>query len=163
MKAFRAAQIRSYFFGNREITLNPHTHWEAFSDLHIYRLNEAYLAQSSATTSTTASLAYDADDDYEPSSDIMTSYGGASSTSTPMYVRINPSSSIQYSLIAVTTAEPSDIPENIRDASLMGYLYLADVDDAKQRCRLLAPIGGRLPSRAFVVGKWPEEVLDLVG
>jgi polyribonucleotide 5'-hydroxyl-kinase len=68
------------------------------------------------------------------------------------------------SLLAVTHAAPNASPAEIRDASLMGFLYVDDVDSAKGKIRVLAPIGGRVPPRAIVWGKkWPGEVVGLVG
>jgi polyribonucleotide 5'-hydroxyl-kinase len=43
MKQLRANQIRSYFFGSKAIPLNPHTHWEDFSAVSIYRIIEGEL------------------------------------------------------------------------------------------------------------------------
>jgi polyribonucleotide 5'-hydroxyl-kinase len=68
------------------------------------------------------------------------------------------------SLLAVTHAAPNATPAEIRDASIMGFLYVADVDSEKGKIRVLAPIGGRVPPRAIVWGKkWPGEVVGLVG
>ncbi|GFF38019.1 hypothetical protein IFM58399_05091 [Aspergillus lentulus] len=68
------------------------------------------------------------------------------------------------SLLAVTHAAPNASPAEIRDASIMGFLYVADVDSDKGKIRVLAPIGGRVPPRAIVWGKkWPGEVVGLVG
>ncbi|EAW13011.1 cleavage polyadenylation factor subunit CLP1 [Aspergillus clavatus NRRL 1] len=68
------------------------------------------------------------------------------------------------SLLAITHAAPSAPSSEIRDASIMGFLYVADVDSEKGKIRVLAPIGGRVPPRAIVWGKkWPGEVVGLVG
>ncbi|OJJ50889.1 hypothetical protein ASPZODRAFT_126856 [Penicilliopsis zonata CBS 506.65] len=67
-------------------------------------------------------------------------------------------------LLAITHAPPNAPAPAIRDASIMGFLYVADVDGEKGKVRVLAPIGGRVPSRALVWGKkWPDEVVGLVG
>ena len=70
---------------------------------------------------------------------------------------------MQYSILAIVHAIPNDSPEDIRDASVIGYVYVADVDEKRKKLRLLAPLSGRLPNKAFIWGTWPEGVGDLVG
>lgn len=70
---------------------------------------------------------------------------------------------MQNCLLAVTSADAHDIEENIRDATVMGYVYVADVDEAKKKVRILAPVSGRVPPKALVWSSWPEDVADLVG
>lgn len=68
------------------------------------------------------------------------------------------------SLLAITHAPPTATPAEVRDASVMGFLYVAEVDAEKGKVRVLAPVGGRVPPRAVVWGrKWPGEVVGLVG
>jgi polyribonucleotide 5'-hydroxyl-kinase len=62
----------------------------------------------------------------------------------------------------VTHAPTNAGVEQIRDASVMCYVYVADVDDSKRRVKLLSPISGRIPTNALVWGEWPEGVSGLV-
>ncbi|KAI9376399.1 hypothetical protein BJX61DRAFT_538928 [Aspergillus egyptiacus] len=67
-------------------------------------------------------------------------------------------------LLAITHCPPNSSSAEIRDASTMGFLYVADVDAERGKIRVLAPMGGRIPSRAIIWGKkWPAEVVGLVG
>lgn len=70
---------------------------------------------------------------------------------------------IQNGLLAITHAEPSDSYEHIRDSSVVGYVYIADIDEAKQNVKLLAPLSGQIPRSAMILGNWPEDVAGLVG
>nr|Q0CEZ9.2 RecName: Full=mRNA cleavage and polyadenylation factor clp1 [Aspergillus terreus NIH2624] len=73
-------------------------------------------------------------------------------------------SALANSLLAITHVPPTATPSEIRDSSIMGFLYVADVDSEKGKIRVLAPVGGRVPPRAIVWGKrWPGEVVGLVG
>ena len=73
-------------------------------------------------------------------------------------------STLANSLLAITHAPPTATPAEVRDASIMGFLYVAEVDAEKGKVRVLAPVGGRVPPRAVVWGrKWPGEVVGLVG
>jgi len=94
----------------------------------------------------------------------------AASAASRLYTRITPLSSgaslppaLANAILAVKHASPNDTEDVIRDSSVMGYLYVADVDEARRKLRILAPAGGRLPPRALVWGMWPEGVGDLVG
>lgn len=74
-----------------------------------------------------------------------------------------PSMALENTLLAITHAAPNASPSEIRDSSIMGFLYVVDVDDKKGKIRVLAPVGGRVPSRAMTWGRrWPGEVIGLV-
>lgn len=89
-------------------------------------------------------------------------YGGLASEDA-IYERVTPSSEIVNKLLAITTAAPTDGHGAIRDASVRGYMYVAEVDEAKKRVKLLAPQPGQVPATAIVCGRWPEDVPSLVG
>lgn len=75
-----------------------------------------------------------------------------------------PPSMLANTLLAITHASSTASPSEVCDASIMGFLYVADVDGEKGKVRVLAPMGGRVPPRAVVWGKeWPAEVVGLVG
>ncbi|RAK79911.1 cleavage polyadenylation factor subunit CLP1 [Aspergillus fijiensis CBS 313.89] len=68
------------------------------------------------------------------------------------------------SLLAITHAPTTASAADVRDASIMGFLYVADVNNERGKIQVLAPVGGRVPPRALVWGKkWPGEVVGLVG
>jgi polyribonucleotide 5'-hydroxyl-kinase len=69
---------------------------------------------------------------------------------------------MQNSLIAIVQADPNDSHESIRDASVMGFIYVAEVDEKRKKMRILAPLSGRLPNRAMVWGSWPEGIGGLL-
>jgi polyribonucleotide 5'-hydroxyl-kinase len=83
-------------------------------------------------------------------------------SSKDIYEKVKPSSLITNSLLAVTTASANERPEVIRDSSIRGYIYVADVDDTKQKVKLLSPQPGQTPSNALVLGSFPEDVPDLL-
>ncbi|KAJ5690336.1 hypothetical protein N7462_004728 [Penicillium macrosclerotiorum] len=73
-------------------------------------------------------------------------------------------SSLANTLLAITNAATTASPAEVRDASIMGFLYVADVDADKGKIRVLAPVGGRVPPRAMIwARRWPGEVVGLVG
>ncbi|KAF2265757.1 pre-mRNA cleavage complex II protein-like protein Clp1 [Lojkania enalia] len=144
MKALRQTQIRAYFFGHAgENALGPHSQVADFNDLNILRIKEASDSNPSFRPG-------DNDDD--------DAYG----SSTEIYEKLTPSSLMQNSLLAVTTAAANERQEVIRDSSVTGYIYIADVDETKRKVRFLAPQPGQTPSTAMVTGSFPEDVPGLV-
>ncbi|EDN03000.1 conserved hypothetical protein [Histoplasma mississippiense (nom. inval.)] len=70
---------------------------------------------------------------------------------------------LENTLLAITHAAPNAPLHEIRDASIMGFVYVAGVDEKKAKIRVLAPVGGRVPARAMIWGRrWPGELVGLV-
>ena len=66
-------------------------------------------------------------------------------------------------LLAITHAPTTATPAEVRDASIIGFLYVASVEPDKGKIHVLAPVGGRVPQRAMIWAKrWPDEVIGLV-
>lgn len=191
-KAVCEAQIRSYFFGNpipstasaalslssasstTNITLSPHAQQLDFGAMSVYAYNQTGTGLNNENDQD------DDDDDYDPAQ--LDSYlpGGAGDpaapntredkTTDPTTMTLQkvppptPPSALANTLLAITHAASTASTSDIRDASIMGFLYVADVDGEKGKVRVLAPMGGRVPPRAVVWGKnWPAEVVGLVG
>src|ERR1700738_527940 len=76
---------------------------------------------------------------------------------------VTPSSQLLHCILAVLYASPHDSQDAIRDASVMGFVYVAEVDEKKQRVRILAPLRGKLGDRPMVWGSWPEAAISLIG
>ncbi len=76
---------------------------------------------------------------------------------------MTPSSQFLHCLLAVLSASPHDSQDAIRDASVMGFVYVAEVDEKKQRLRILSPLSGKLGDRPMVWGSWPEAAISLIG
>ena len=141
MRALRHAQIKEYFFGHGDETLAPSSQTADAADLHIFRV-------TSPST-------------YENGGTAVDEYGMSIPTS--IFEKATPSESMQNQLLAITTASPNDPHAVIRDASVRGYVYVADVDEAKKKVKFLSPLPGQTPSSALVLGEWPEAVEGLVG
>ncbi|KAL1954361.1 hypothetical protein VTO42DRAFT_1227 [Malbranchea cinnamomea] len=193
MKQVREAQIRSYFFGNpvpstaysslslsstalgTTITLSPHAQQLDFDSLSIYDVTVP-----------------DEEDDYDPANlgvnesflpgdqneSLIPGLGSSASATGPSSLdsqsipltKLESSAtsplplSVQNTLLAITHAAPNAPLSEVRDASIMGFAYVASVDDKKRKITLLAPVPGRIPSRALIWGRrWPGELVGLVG
>jgi polyribonucleotide 5'-hydroxyl-kinase len=174
MKALRHAQVREYFFGHGENTLAPSSQTCDFGELNVFQIGEGiyiYITPFSETNlrrncyerkRLTATMcpgdntnAYRSGDQEE--------YDPASIFSSTIYTRLTPSAALQNSLLAITTALSTDSQDVIRDSSVKGYIYVADVDEAKRKVRVRSPQPGGIPGNAMVLGRWPEDVPGLVG
>jgi len=151
MTAVRNAQIRSYFFGDTKTSLSPHSQMWDFADLAIYRAVDPSVAQGSGAIDFAPGADDDDDDDYDPAAE------------EKQLVRVAPSLALAHSVLAIKFAPGSASADAIRDACVMGFVYVADVDEAKKKIRFLAPHPNRWGDRALVWGPWPEALGDLVG
>ncbi|KAL4794498.1 hypothetical protein BDV19DRAFT_364693 [Aspergillus venezuelensis] len=189
MKNVRESQIRTYFFGNpvpttassalsvsssttTTVTLSPHAQQLDFANIALYNY-----------TTTSADEDQGDEDDYDPAqlttggsflpgideAENQSTNESASSAAVGNLVPLKKvpgpaPSALANTLLAITHCLSTSSPVEIRDASTMGFLYVADVDSERGKIRVLAPVGGRVPSRAIVWGKkWPAEVVGLVG
>ncbi|PVI03562.1 Clp1-domain-containing protein [Periconia macrospinosa] len=143
MQALRQAQIKAYFFGHTvEYALAPHSQTTDYSDLNIFRIAESKSAV----------------DHNDPDADAHEVFGFSPS----IYEKVPPSSDMVGKLLAITTAAASDRQELIRDSSVRGYMWVADVDEGKKRVKVLCPQPGMVVPNALILGKWPEDVAGLV-
>lgn len=151
MTALRTEQVKQYFFGTRRQPLSPHTQMLDLSLLRVLRVPEpedAELAGAFLPGDAEGGKALGGDDGHR----------GAA-----LYAQTGLTLAAAGALLVIKHAAPTDPHETIRDAPVLGYLYVADVDMEKRRVRLLSPVGGRLPERAIVWGRWPEGMGDLMG
>ncbi|KAH8425422.1 cleavage polyadenylation factor subunit CLP1 [Aspergillus melleus] len=170
------------------VTLSPHAQQLDYDSLGIYNYtiasleededeydpasfgaNDSFLPGGSNDTETSA-VPQSQDENAAPLLGVISStetapQPSAATTMVPLKKTLPPApSTLANSLLAITHAPPTATPAEIRDSSIMGFLYVADVDSEKGKIRVLAPVGGRVPPRAIVWGKgWPEEVVGLVG
>jgi polyribonucleotide 5'-hydroxyl-kinase len=70
---------------------------------------------------------------------------------------------MQHWTLAVMHASLKDSPETLRAANVMGFVYVADVDEERRKMKILAPVPGRLGDRPLIMGKWPEPFINLLG
>ncbi|PGH30160.1 mRNA cleavage and polyadenylation factor Clp1 [[Emmonsia] crescens] len=121
------------------------------------------------TTTTSSLFSHFQPPGFLSASNTTTSSSQPSHTSIPLK-KLPPSTTspvplaLENTLLAVTHAAPNAPLHEIRDASVMGFVYVAGVDEKKAKIRVLAPVGGRVPARAMIWGRrWPGELVGLVG
>ncbi|EEP80352.1 conserved hypothetical protein [Uncinocarpus reesii 1704] len=171
------------------IALSPHTSHVDFDSLTVYSITiatdgeqdeydpskyESFLPGGTDENDTTTSSSLQPPPGLLPGlgSDLSAATASGASTSSnpnlPLKKLPSPAPlSLENTLLAITNVAGNASLEEVRDASIMGFVYVADVDEKKGqggKLRVLAPVGGRVPSRAMVWGKkWPGEVVGLIG
>lgn len=88
--------------------------------------------------------------------------GGEDSSEAEPYEKADPSTDMLHCILAVMYAAENDAQETIRDACVMGFVYVADVDEKKRRMRILAPLNTRVTDRPMIWGSWPEATMNLL-
>ncbi|KAI1170647.1 Pre-mRNA cleavage complex II protein Clp1-domain-containing protein [Nemania sp. FL0916] len=140
MQSIRESAIREYFFGNAKMTLSPFTQQVDFAAISVWRINEASKAPADS-----GGISYDEGE-----------------THTELLEKAEPSLMMQNCVLAVACASVHDAPDTILDANIMGFVYVADVDEKRRRLRILAPVSARLGDRPLLWGSWPEHMVNLL-
>lgn len=154
MRKSQEIAIREYFFGDLKRTLSPHTQQVSFDEAVIYKIREGKF-----TTSCDIS-------ELMKTADSMLSHflpGGEPEKDGALYERVEPSSLMLHCILAVMYASIHDSQDTIRDATVMGFVYVAEVAESKKRFKILAPLNTRFTDRPMILGSWPEATLSLIG
>lgn len=148
------AAIKEYFFGDTNTTLSPFTQQVDFSALSIWKVNQGIYSfhmvhlKSNYTNGEIASASATLEDDIY---------------SDTMLEKIEPSLMIQNCILSVIYASVHDSADTIRDSNVMGYVYVAEVDEKRRKLKVLAPVSARLGDRPLLWGSWPEPMVSLLG
>ena len=145
MRQMREKQIRQYFFGDVRQALSPYTSTVGYDEVQIWRLHE-----KSAVLASFLPGGMD-DDESSPKE----------ATEESIFDKVKPSAQMQNHFVAILNAQLNDSQDNLRDASVMGWIYVIEVDEAREKIRILVPLTGRLPSKPLLWGKWPEAIVSL--
>lgn len=88
--------------------------------------------------------------------------GVEAATDKESYEKVEPVPMMLHCLLAVMYASVGDSQDTVRDASVMGFVYVTEVDEKKRRLRVLAPMNTRISDRPMIWG--PEaETVSLIG
>lgn len=177
MSGLRAAQIRTYFYGNPRLStgvaLQPRQQTIDFSTLTLYRRIGSFpISSYNNSNSNPAHIPDDEADEFLPgdfgtNTEAPSINNPATSSSVPLpasqiFERVlAPEPAMRSSVFAVLNCPAESEQDVIRDATVMGFLYVTDVDDVRGKISLLSPVAGRVPEKAVVWAGWPESVLGL--
>lgn len=89
--------------------------------------------------------------------------GGEEEGEKQIYEKVEPNAMMLHCMLAVLYASTSDSQDTIRDASVMGFVFVTEVDEKRSRFKALAPMNTKIVDRPFIWGTWPEASLSLIG
>ena len=158
MSSLRSTQVRAYFYGNPRlsngIALQARQQQVDFSSLSVYR-------RITSSSFSTTSASYEDEDTFRPG-DAEENPSSVPLPPSQIFEHIyNPQPGMRNCVLAVMNCAPEAEQDELRDSSVMGFLYVTDIDEMKGRISLLSPVAGRVPDRAIVWAPWPEGVLGL--
>jgi polyribonucleotide 5'-hydroxyl-kinase len=164
----RASEARSYFFGRQTSSstpgatappLAPHTVTVPFTELTIYKPHDP------ADLVPLGLMPGGVDDDGGGGG----GGGGGSAANRggtlKLLDRVDPpfSPDMQGTLLAVLQVEATASVETVAEASVLGFLYVVEVDVERARLKVLSPMGGRVPRNAILWGPGVDVGPSLMG
>lgn len=70
------------------------------------------------------------------------------------FTKVEPSAVLQNCLLAVVNAAPTDSTAVIANAETLGYVRVVEADETRKILKLLLPVPGTAPKKAFVMGSY---------
>ncbi|KAJ3056160.1 hypothetical protein HK097_007884 [Rhizophlyctis rosea] len=141
-KETQQQRIKEYFYGTSKNELSPYNSVVSFADAAIRRIGEGALAPSSALP-----------------------LGMDRKVQETRVVAVQPGSILLHSILALSQAavpeteiSSEEETELVIGTNLAGFVYINEVDEAKQKLNILVPNPGRLPKHYMILGaqKWME-------
>lgn len=77
--------------------------------------------------------------------------------------KVDPSTAISHWTMPIMNTKVGDSPEAVRTATVLGFVYIADVNTDRRKINILAPTSGRDPNQPLLLGSWPEQYINLLG
>jgi polyribonucleotide 5'-hydroxyl-kinase len=165
MRQLRQAQIRSYFFGGAKSALSPVTMGVDFDAIKVLRFVERTSIMPPPPVTRTKRHGSANDEAATKHDPMASSFLPGTDDDVPsthvrswqaLYESTPPTVAMHNALLVLkhTPQSSSSSQDGIRDAPVIGYVYVADVEEKTKKLRLLSPVGGRLPPGPVVWGTW---------
>lgn len=150
----REAAIKEYFFGDSKRTLSPSLQIISFDDVAIFKAPDGRSAgglieRAGCQTPAEPMLICAAESE---------AYEGQ-----PALESAEISAGMSSWTLTIMDASVNDPPETIRQAPVVGFIAVAEVDEDRRRLKILSPVTGRMDNKPMVWGRWPEPYINLLG
>ncbi|EPX70695.1 mRNA cleavage and polyadenylation specificity factor complex subunit [Schizosaccharomyces octosporus yFS286] len=147
--------LKQYFYGDERMPLSPLSIIVDSTQLVVYRVLEA---SESGPKSSVLPIGFEEE---SGQSDDKGNYMSLALSGKGQYLeRITTEAMtiLQNSILAISSVSEDENETAIIDSCILGYVFVTDVDDVKNRMTLLSPVPDRLPSNALIMGtcKWQE-------
>lgn len=121
-RSLQRSAIREYFYGTPETVLSPYAVGVSFEDITVYRPKNIF---------------EDTQDSQDPSQQLLP-------------VEINPSN-LQHALVAISYAGRKAEPQIIQKAPILGFGLITEVNEKRNKLRILLPVPGALPNKPMIL------------
>lgn len=121
-RSLQRGAIREYFYGTPDTVLSPYAVGANFEDITVYRPRNLF----------------------EDNQDTQEAPDGL------LPVEINPSN-LQHALVAISYADRKAGPEIIQKAPILGFGLITEVNDKRNKLRILLPVPGALPNKPMIL------------
>ncbi|CAO3620200.1 unnamed protein product [Cunninghamella echinulata] len=128
------SKIQEYFYGTANCELSPYSMLVNVNDINVWRVGET-LAPSSALP-----------------------IGAEKSANETDVVKVDSYDMCLHSVMAILDADDSEHEGKLLESSVVGFIYISDVNEEKKKITVLSPSPGRLPRKHVLMGafKWME-------
>ncbi|CCF55828.1 hypothetical protein KAFR_0A03930 [Kazachstania africana CBS 2517] len=121
-RSLQRSAIREYFYGNIQTVLSPFTAGVDYNELTIWAPRD---------------LTYDTSAGKDEALELL-----------PVTLE---ASTLQHAIIAITYADKNANKEEVSKASIMGFGLITEVNEKRQKMRILLPVPGRFPHNAAIL------------
>ena len=151
-RSLQRLAIRDYFYGDLNTVITPYVTSCDFTDLIIWQLpvNNEYDAFTSQENVEDKSISIDNQNDANTNNNENVTAADAIKPLTLLPVVVN-QSNLQHAIITIYYCPKRSDPKEILQSSVMGFALITEVNEKRQRCKLLLPVPGSLPKNALVL------------
>ncbi|CAA93606.1 mRNA cleavage and polyadenylation factor clp1 [Schizosaccharomyces pombe] len=155
IQQFQARCIKQYFYGDDRMPLSPLSMIVDSTQLVVYRVLEA---SESGPKSSVLPLGFEEENTQSEKQDGNTSLRLHGKGEFLERISTEAMTILQNSILAVSSVGEDEDEATVVDSCIIGYVFVSDVDDVKNRMTLLSPVPEQLPSNALIMGtcKWQE-------
>lgn len=142
--------IRDYFYGDINTVITPYVTSCDFTDLIIWKIpanNEYNSLSGQEDTETASNSIQNLNDTNNNLENVITD---AITPLTLQPVEVN-QSNLQHAIIAIYYCPKRSDPKEILQSSVMGFALITEVNEKRQKCKLLLPVPGSLPKNALML------------
>ncbi|KAF3088250.1 Cleavage polyadenylation factor subunit clp1 [Orbilia oligospora] len=144
-KSLRDATVKKYFFGDDKCTLSPYT---VSIELDSPGFSLWETVDSSSDRKNISFLPIGEDE-----SSLQTGEDDVVRKLAPGDV----DSRFENLVVAVLQVDAKDAGvKEVAESAVLGFLFVQEIDEKERRMKVLSPVPGRVPSKALLVGKWPD-------
>ncbi|GAV55004.1 hypothetical protein ZYGR_0AS03270 [Zygosaccharomyces rouxii] len=123
-RLLQRSAIREYFYGNYKTVLSPYAVGADIGDVNVWKpKNIMELPESEVGVATDTEML-------------------------PVEVT---ASNLQHSLVAISYADRKSSPVDVEHAPILGFALITEVNEKRNKLRILLPVPGRLPNKAITL------------